>query len=317
MQASNTSKLLHTIDRIKPDMKPLAPHFAATQDTHTRELYATMLAAVLLSNQLISEAESRLFAMLLQSLGLESQSAKFLAQAQQLNAEQLRDFFRILNTDDLKSAFLMDAMILSRIDSPISDAQSQLLAEFLDVFELEQSKLYMLMSMVSLVVGLPYDLRRNAQKVKFIRPNELAKLDSLVEEIYVEPYHFVNSQSQILKVRVKDQVKDQVGVGGIIRAIALANLGVSGFSIRSPISGMLLDVPVKVGDVLSPNQIVAYVLPIPPYVVAWTEFLTQGEDSVQSKSHQDEQSNINEPELNDVKTIGDLIKSAQTAARSR
>ena len=68
----SSASLLQKLDQIKPDLKPLPTHYIASQDQHTRELYATMLAAVMLAKGQVTEPETRLFGMLLQSMNIKS-----------------------------------------------------------------------------------------------------------------------------------------------------------------------------------------------------------------------------------------------------
>lgn len=136
MSNFNTSGLLQALDRIKPDLKPLPQHFITCQDQHTRELYATLLAAVLLSDGQVSEPQSRLFGMLLQSMQLEPVPARFFELAQQLDAGQLKDAIR--GIQPVKESFAVDALILARLKSPLHQQQLQMIAELFDALDMIQ-----------------------------------------------------------------------------------------------------------------------------------------------------------------------------------
>lgn len=147
--------MIKLIDKIKTEIFPLHDHYASDLDQHSRELYATMLASVVLNKGQISEVESRLFSMLLDSLDLEANTAKYLNLAQQVNLEQTREFFNnVLNSEEMKMVFLMDALILSRIDKPLNDTQMELMAEFFDSFKLSEDLLNSLMYYVKVITGL-------------------------------------------------------------------------------------------------------------------------------------------------------------------
>lgn len=147
--------IIKLIDKIKTEIFPLHDHYASDLDQHSRELYATMLASVVLNKGQISEVETRLFSMLLDSLDLEANTAKYLNLAQQINLEKTREFFNdVLDNEEMQTAFLMDALILSRIDQPLNNTQMELMAELFDSFELTEDLLHSLMYYVKVIIGL-------------------------------------------------------------------------------------------------------------------------------------------------------------------
>lgn len=66
--------MIKLIDKIKTEVFPLHEHYASDLDQHSRELYVTILAGVVLNKGQISEVETRLFSMLLIS-AVESNTA--------------------------------------------------------------------------------------------------------------------------------------------------------------------------------------------------------------------------------------------------
>lgn len=136
MSNFNTSGLLQALDRIKPELKPLPQHFITSQDQHTRELYATLLAAVLLSDGQVSEPQSRLFGMLLQSMQLEPVPARFFELAQQLDAGKLKGAIRGIHP--VGQSFALDALILARLSAPLHQQQLHMIAELFDALDMSQ-----------------------------------------------------------------------------------------------------------------------------------------------------------------------------------
>lgn len=133
----STDLLLKKLDRVKPDLKPLPTHYIASQDQHTRELYATMLAAVMLAKGQVTEPETRLFGMLLQSMKIEATTAKFFELAQQIDENQLKRFF--IDISETKESFLLDSIVLARLSDGLSESQSRLFAEILDILNVKKS----------------------------------------------------------------------------------------------------------------------------------------------------------------------------------
>ena len=154
--ALNLAQLLRDADTVRLEQQGLPAHFAAECDAHTRETYATFLAALLLLKGEVSATESRLFKLLLGALKLGTDSqAKLFAQAQQLDQAQLIEFCRLTEANKLTLSFILDALILCRLDSPLSTEQSQVLSEWVDVLEMDANSLPMLSKLAAEVLGLP------------------------------------------------------------------------------------------------------------------------------------------------------------------
>ncbi len=152
----NLQRLLREVDSLKAEQFPLPSHYVARFDEHTRESYATLLAAMLLAGGEVSANASRLFTLLLTSLGLGSIQAWLFEQANQLDQNQLKQFLRIAETEKLGPCFVLDALILSRLDTPISDAQSLLLSELVMLLQVPEKELPVLSYFASKVLGLPF-----------------------------------------------------------------------------------------------------------------------------------------------------------------
>lgn len=182
MSNFNTSGLLQALDRIKPDLKPLPQHFITSQDQHTRELYATLLAAVLLSDGQVSEPQSRLFGMLLQSMQLEPVPARFFELAQQLDAGKLKQLIQALSHQDQQCALMIDALILARLDSALSQSQTDLLAELLDCFGFSKAQAGLLVDFCEYGLGI------NSAETKILNnlPSYVHFLDKKINPITAE-----------------------------------------------------------------------------------------------------------------------------------
>ena len=148
-------RMLRDMDGLQVERHPLPDHYAVRFDTHCRELYATMLAAMLLASGEVSDNESRLYKMLLNSLKLGDNQAKFFEQAQSINKDKLREFFRVVDEHKLAQSFFMDALVLCRLDAPITDARSQLLSQWVDLLKLNEQQTVTLSGFAANVLGLP------------------------------------------------------------------------------------------------------------------------------------------------------------------
>lgn len=124
------NKLLREMEQAFIQREPLPDHFIKPLDQHTREAYAAMLAAIMLADGNLQENQSRLFSLLCTALGLSDGQTKALHQATQISSEHIVDFCRLAEEQNFAVSFLADSLILSRIDSPITHNQNQLLNQW-------------------------------------------------------------------------------------------------------------------------------------------------------------------------------------------
>lgn len=148
-------RMLRDMDGLQVERHPLPDHYAVRCDNHCRELYATMLAAMLLSSGEVSDNESRLYKLLLNSLKLGDNQAKFFELAQSINKDKLREFLRVVDEHKLAQSFFMDALVLCRLDAPMTDARSRLLSQWVDLLKLDEQQTVTLSGFAANVLGLP------------------------------------------------------------------------------------------------------------------------------------------------------------------
>lgn len=151
-------RILHDMDQLQTERRPLQPHFAVALDTHTRERYATMLAALVLADGEVSENASRLLKMLLTSLDLGDVRARLFELAHALDQDSIREFCRVVDAAKLQESFVLDALILCRIDGPLSAAKSRLLSELVELICLPEIQLPELVHLAAMVLRLPSEV---------------------------------------------------------------------------------------------------------------------------------------------------------------
>ena len=110
-------------------LQPLPTHAAAKEEEHLRQHYALLLAALLTAQPQVSEPQSRLFMLLLGALQLGDQRAALFEQARELAPDTLLEAARLIREQDYAEELLVDALVLLRLDAPLSDETAQLLGE--------------------------------------------------------------------------------------------------------------------------------------------------------------------------------------------
>ncbi|HIF9268110.1 TPA: hypothetical protein ACX6Q4_003830 [Photobacterium damselae] len=143
----NQHKLLQLIDQAKPNLQPLNTHFMAQFSVAERQDYATMLAAVITGTGTVTEAQSRLFGMLLTSMELDNDVASYYKSAQELNSVFVEKYVLGNKKTHKANALLFDSSILCYLSSQ-SDNQSTLLNSINSLFGVDD---YVLMFFNALI----------------------------------------------------------------------------------------------------------------------------------------------------------------------
>lgn len=146
--------LVQMLHNMKPDFFPLPEHSARACDAHTRERYLTLLTALALQDKKVSENESRLIRLLQDSLGLEVRLSALFEQAGNLDEEGLKDFFRAMGEADLHKSFLLDGLILCRLDGPLNPGALEVLAHLAELFAVEGEELKILVGLSCHILGI-------------------------------------------------------------------------------------------------------------------------------------------------------------------
>lgn len=263
-------QLLRDADVLKLELFPLPPHFAAIRDEHVRMSYASVLAATLLANQRVSETEGRLFGMLLASLGLAGRQDAVWQQAASLNQVSLRDFLRMAKLHQLASCFLLDALVLCRLDGPLSQGQLQLLTEMAELL-LPEDELLVLTFWAAKVLGLPFDAPL-PDSCCIAVGNAMRSEKIQVDSFDVFSWGVSDRKANVFSVktllaRVGDMLAEQ--------QLILASLDVTQGEkrlvreARSPVAGCLHKVLLNTGDVMAASSTCAMLVPLPPSCTVW------------------------------------------------
>ena len=150
----NLNQFLNTLDAHKHAAQPLPPHQAQALDGHTRRIYALMLASVLHTRPPVSEAQARVFDLLLGSLELTSMQAQLFAEVQTLEESALLEALRLLTEHRLKEVFLLDVLVLERLRGPLDEESLKLLSELADFLLQDETTMHALSSMAGHILGL-------------------------------------------------------------------------------------------------------------------------------------------------------------------
>lgn len=183
----NTSldKLLHDLDNLQIKRRPLQPHVIQILSQPDKVLYATVLVT-LLTNQDISEAQSRLLAMLLDSMAMTNNLQKIYANIPKLDIEQLKIFCELCDKHSLGASFLMDVLTLCRLDKALNEQQSKSLSELVSLLGLDETALLTILHLSNKVLG---DTITPGAELSEAKIKELSRLGIYFDYESLKPWH--------------------------------------------------------------------------------------------------------------------------------
>lgn len=152
MNLLNTLTLAADEEQLR--LHPLPEHAAASQAEHLRQHYALLLAAVLTAQPAVSEPQTRLLRLLLDSLKLGDIRGQLFEQARELTPEPLLEAARLIREAGFAPHVLVDVLVLLRLDAPLSDETAQLAGELAAFLGLSEAELATRATDASEILGL-------------------------------------------------------------------------------------------------------------------------------------------------------------------
>lgn len=137
--------LLDTLTRAADEEQlrlcPLPEHAVATQAEHLRQHYALLLASVLTAQPAVSEPQTRLLRLLLDALKLGDIRGRLFEQARELEPAPLLEAARLIREAGFAHHLVVDALVLQRLDAPLSDEAARLVSELAAFLGLDEDQL--------------------------------------------------------------------------------------------------------------------------------------------------------------------------------
>ncbi|VWX31085.1 hypothetical protein ENHY17A_350006 [Moraxellaceae bacterium 17A] len=134
------NRLLNDMDEEQIQRHPLQPHGIVGLKEDEKRLYATFLATLLI-DQPISTSQSRLLMMLLDSMKLSIQLPDLYVSVAEVDKTKLQAFLKLADEKALSPVFLMDALVLCRLDKSLTENQAKSLAEFVNLMSVDDAML--------------------------------------------------------------------------------------------------------------------------------------------------------------------------------
>ena len=156
------SKLKTKLSNVKPLLDPLpASYLADKLDEHNKNIYATLLSAVVLSKGSITDNESRMLSMLLNRLGLDGDISRYFSQIDDISENQILEFAKVLNNDDKRLSFIFDCLLASRCDKPLTNEQVEVINDLCNLWKFSENDIHLMVFWVSEILGITNNLSAN------------------------------------------------------------------------------------------------------------------------------------------------------------
>lgn len=155
---TSTQKLIEFLstaaDAEQVRLQPLPSHAIAKEEEHLRRHYALILAALLTAQEQVSETQSRLLVLLLDSLGLGDIRAELFDTARNLEPDTLLEAARLIREANWQEELLVDALILMRLDAPLNADTVKLIGELAAFLGLDAEQVELRANHASQILGL-------------------------------------------------------------------------------------------------------------------------------------------------------------------
>ena len=144
----------------------MAAHFAAELDTHSKEAYARLLAAVACHGRaVLTDMQSTLLLKLLKTLELSDIRTTLLSQVHAMDEVDFQECCRIVNEHDLENVIFFDALTLCRAGGKIDEDKISLFNEFCCRFNIEAKIAAGMPALAGYVIGLHDRIAYTSSKV--------------------------------------------------------------------------------------------------------------------------------------------------------
>lgn len=207
---SHSERLFQSADFLLAKTQPFAPHPALPLDDYHRLNYATMMASLLITEDGLSENEDRLLRLWLGSLALSQRADELLRSTQDFSLEHMREFLRTVQSQQLENCFLIDALILCRVDGKIPTDKSKILSQLIALLHISQEELDACSWWAAWIMGLETTVKFPAKRLKkatlmCVDADALQKLDN-----YTELKITANSVAEVGSFCRKDRLIAQI-----------------------------------------------------------------------------------------------------------
>ena len=143
--------LKEQLDNVNTKLQQIDNHALAKADAHTKELYMNLLAAIAFEDRKVSEKEERYLHALCN--GIREIEYKTMISGIDRIGDVLEEALRVIEKDNLKFWLFIDALILCRLDSEITEEESELLGSLADSLRLTPEEVTFCLKLATVILS--------------------------------------------------------------------------------------------------------------------------------------------------------------------
>lgn len=255
-------------------LEPLDAHFIAGSDAALKDDYLTLLAALLLENGALTEAQLRLMMMLIAAIQPAFPLAHYLQQSAKLDGEGLARIVRHLGqTKQAAQALLYDFAALQRITGPLAPQQVERLGWLAKICGLKDKEILLINFWILRLLGVKTSAEAfsgavtvvKTARVDYFDKEELQSTDKIVRNGMPQINQFVEKGRYIFKQHHSST--------DFLFGMTLCRLGL--LPAKGLVTRIIMDANKNANKEYGKNgEPLFEILPLPPAFNAWHSFLT-------------------------------------------
>lgn len=143
--------LKERMDNLIPKLQQIDNHALSKADVHTKELYMNLLAAIAFEDRKVSEKEKRFLHALCN--GIKDIEYNTMISGIDRIGDQLEEALKVIKKSNLEFWLFIDALILCRLDSEITDKESALLGSLADSLKLTPKEVSQCLKLATIILS--------------------------------------------------------------------------------------------------------------------------------------------------------------------
>jgi len=147
LQTSNDKFEKKTMKALSTSLEKIAEinlNILSSKDTYAKELYFVLLASVAEIDGEINNEERIFLSALIKGSKLNCNVSKIIDKSITAEKELIIDFFNCFGKDKLKYNFILNSLMMARIDDKINDKEASIIAELAEILEITKEEIMFL-----------------------------------------------------------------------------------------------------------------------------------------------------------------------------
>jgi len=137
-------KIMKAIESSKENTAEIKLVLLSSKESYAKELYFTLLSAVAIIDSEINAKERSFLSALIKGSNLNCEVSKIIDRSITAEKELIIDFLNCFGKDKLKYNFILNSLMMARIDDKINDKEASIIAELVEILEITKEEIMFL-----------------------------------------------------------------------------------------------------------------------------------------------------------------------------